>query len=118
MTTVIDPGASDEAVFFNKSGTAILNINITDPTVTTTIPAVAGRVIVVPVSASDAQPTLVLDANFQPGDEVRILPRDSHYYYLQDEFGNVLEHAEFIVCFKISNGTGPSTNWVVNLLTR
>jgi hypothetical protein len=88
MTTVIDPGTSGEAAVFNKSGTAILNIALTN-NFTMTIPHVAGRVIVnvsYPVTGPDllgwTQPIFTAGSDFEIGDEIwvfnLIAPRPSH----------------------------------------
>ena len=118
MTTVIDPGASDESVIFTKSGTAILNVALTAG-FTMTVPAVAGRVIVnaiyspnPPDPAPPPYPTFTISSDFQIGDEVWILPALQNTVFMQDEFGNNLLQSVGGGFIKVANGTGsPYSNW-------
>jgi hypothetical protein len=133
MTTVIDPGTGSEAVVFNKSGTAILNVtlSITGATVFA-IPAIASRVIVnvinpviPPLVYGEVYPGLPspafnLDPNFQIGDEVWVLshtsitqPQFEVSVSLNDEAGNLLTQEVGSGVIKIANGSGTPPNWLV-----
>ena len=91
MTTVIDPGTGSESVFFNKSGTAILNQSSSGTSNSIDVGPVAGRVILI---ATDTQPggpvqaTVNLSSDFLPGDEFWLA--DAVSWQVIDEHGNIL----------------------------
>jgi hypothetical protein len=115
MTTVIDPGTSGESVFFNKSGTAILNITL-DAGGSETVDAVAGTVFVIgtcPSPDSSNPQTLTFSPDFQPGDEFWFIPR-THFWNIVDENGNhLISNPTGTVGFiKVSTSSTTLPNWV------
>jgi hypothetical protein len=131
MTTVIDPGTGSEAVVFNKSGTAILNVALTND-FTMTIPAVAGRVIVnvsYTITGPDplgwTTPAFTTDSGFQIGDEIWVFslvaPRPTHNIpsTIADTVGNSLAAGMGYGIIKVANNTetlitdgeSAQTNW-------
>jgi len=136
MTTVIDPGTGGEAAVFNKSGTAILTVELTD-NFTMTIPHVAGRVILnvsYPQAGPDplgwSSPIFSLSSDFEIGDEVWILTalatRPSHDIFstVTDSVGNIIRGGGMSSggFFKVGNdpeiysadgSTLPVTNWKI-----
>ena len=111
MTTIIDPGTGSEAVFFNKTGIAILNQSSSGPSISIAVGPVAGRVILI---ATDTQPggpvqaNVKLSADFQPGDEFWLIP-DANSWQVIDENGTILSTARTYA--KVANITG-GPNWV------
>lgn len=107
MTTVIDPGTESEAVFFNKSGTAILHLSTSGSNNAIAVDGIAGRVI---LFATNSQPdgpvqgTVNLSSNFQPGDEFWLFSQS--IFLVVDENGTTLPTAE-----KYTK-VGGTRNWV------
>lgn len=118
MTTVIDPGGTDESAIFNKGGTALLNVTLSAG-LTMTIPAIAGKVVVsatYPSTVIDPlppYPILSMSPDFQIGDEVWIVtPGEGDTIFMQDEFGNNLLQAVGGGFIKVASGTDTtSQNW-------
>lgn len=132
MTTVIDPGTGGEAVVFNKSGTAILNVSLTD-SFTMTVPHIAERIILslsFPQTGPDptgwSSPVFTVGSDFEIGDEVWIVapfsPRGARFDLLSnlyDSAGNQILGGFCIGVVKVANaaevlitdGETPVTNW-------
>jgi hypothetical protein len=120
MTTIIDPGTSGEVAFFNKSGTAILNVTL-DAGGSETVAAVAGRVFVIGKClspTSDHTQTINLSSDFQPGDEFWLFPQ-TRFWAVVDENGNTLSSNTSSISIgfiKVVNGTSPPTWMPLSLL--
>ncbi len=133
MTTVVDPGTGGEAVVFNKGGTAILNVALTNG-FTMTIPHVAGRVIVNisylitgPDPLGWTPPVFTTDSGFEIGDEIWVFsllaPRPSHRIpsTIVDTAGNPIVGDMEYGIIKVANnsetlitdGESAVTNWKI-----
>jgi hypothetical protein len=131
MTTIVDPGTGGEVAVFNKSGTAILNVVLTN-SFTMTVPAIAGRVIVnisYTITGPDplgwTAPVFTTDSGFEIGDEIWIFslvaPRPSHDIpsTVIDTAGNPIAGGMGYGIIKVANNTealitdgeSAQTNW-------